>query len=149
MKGLPKASGRDRKVWPPRSRGEHCFALEALMPHDMDMGHFVYGAGARYEFADRTLAHVKVAAGAKLRRQESFYLSWVIPASAGSGRVTVWMSPSIPAQFQFRSTEPANLNREWVKALAMTAMSDRGMVVLEEEEAAAYVRDHPPTLSTG
>ena len=119
------------------------------MPDDMRMGHFVYGAGAKYEFADRTLAHVKVAAGAKLRRQESFYLSWVKPVSEGSGRVTVWMAPSIPAQFQFKTREPATLNREWVKALAMTAMSDRGMVILDEEEAAAYVRDHPPTLSTG
>ncbi|WP_343923047.1 hypothetical protein [Rhodoglobus aureus] len=113
------------------------------------MGQFVYGAGAKYDFTDRTLAHVKVAAGLKLRRQESFYLSWVKPASEGSGRVTVWLSPSIPVQFQFKTPHPEDLNRVWLKALAMTALSDRGMVVLDEEEAAAYVRDHPPTLSTG
>jgi hypothetical protein len=119
------------------------------MAQYVQMGHFVYGANAKYEFSDRTLAHVKVAAGLKLRRQESFYLSWVKPKSEGSGRVTVWLSPSIPVQFQFKTPQPEDLNQVWLKALAMTAMSDRGMVVLEEQEAAAYVRDHPPTLSTG
>ncbi|QYH36249.1 hypothetical protein [Salinibacterium sp. M195] len=113
------------------------------------MGQFVYGAGAKYGFSDRTLAHVKVAAGLKLRRQESFYLSWVKPSSEGSGRVTVWLSPSIPLQFQFTTPRAEELNRVWLKALAMTAMSDRGMVVLDEQEAAAYVQDHPPTLSSG
>jgi hypothetical protein len=124
-------------------------ALRVTMAQYVQMGHFVYGANAKYEFSDRTLAHVKVAAGLKLRRQESFYLSWVKPASEGSGRVTVWLSPSIPVQFQFTTQHPEDLNRVWLKALAMTAMSDRGMVVLEEQEVAAYVRDNPPTLSTG
>lgn len=113
------------------------------------MGHLVYGAGASYEMADRTLAHVKVAAGAKLRRQESFYLSWVVPADQGSGRVTIWLSPSIPIQFQFTSDHPTELNRVWLQALELTAMSDRGMVLLEEEAADTYLGDHPPTLSTG
>lgn len=112
------------------------------------MGHLVYGAGTSYDFDDRALAHVKVAVGAKLRRQESFYVSWVVPVSEGSGRVSIWLSPSIPLQFHFRDKRPTQLNRVWLKALELTAMSDRGMVVLDEEEAEAYVQDHPPTLST-
>lgn len=107
----------------------------------------MYGANARHEFDDRTLAHLKTAVGAKLSRHESFYLSWIVPASHGSGRVTVWMSPSIPVQFQFRSKSAPKLNREWVKALVMTALNDRGMVVLDEHEAPGYLRGHPPTLS--
>lgn len=110
------------------------------------MGELVYGAGTSYEMDDRTLAHVKIAAGAKLRRQESFYLSWVIPANSGSGRVSLWLSPAIPLQFHFRGNTAAQLNRVWVRALEMTAISDRGMVVIPEEEAEAYIRDHPPTL---
>ncbi len=118
------------------------------MRHALGMGELVYGAGTSYAFDDRTLAHVKVAAGAKLRRQESFYVSWVIPATEGSGRVSIWLSPSIPLQFHFRDKRPTQLNRVWIKALELTAMSDRGMVVLVEDEAEAYVKDHPPTLST-
>ncbi|SDR82135.1 DUF7882 family protein [Microterricola viridarii] len=112
------------------------------------MGSLVYGAGTKYEMDDRTLAHVKIAVGGKLRRQESFYLSWVIPSSAGSGRVSIWLSPAIPLQFHFSTPTAPQLNRVWVKALEMTAMSDRGMVVLPENEADDYIRDHPPTLLT-
>ena len=106
------------------------------------MGQFVYGVNTRYEFDDRTLVHLRLAVGAKLRRHESFYLSWVIPAERGSGRVTVWMSPSIPVQFELRSNTVVDVNAGWVKALAMTALSDRGMVILNEAEVSGYLRDH-------
>ncbi|AMB59818.1 hypothetical protein [Microterricola viridarii] len=112
------------------------------------MGVLVYGAGTEYELEERTLAHVKVAAGSKLRRQESFYLSWSIPASAGSGRVSIWLSPAIPLQFHFKSPTAPQLNRVWLTALEMTAMGDRGMVVLPEAEAEQYIRDHPPAPVT-
>lgn len=107
------------------------------------MGELIYGAETSYEMDDRTLAHVKVAVGAKLRRQESFYLSWVIPSSSGSGRVSIWLSPAIPLQFHFRGNTPPKLSAVWIHALELTAVSDRGMVVLPEKEAEAYIRDHP------
>ncbi|SDT31015.1 DUF7882 family protein [Microterricola viridarii] len=107
------------------------------------MGELIYGAETSYEMEDRTLAHVKVAVGAKLRRQESFYLSWVVPASSGSGRISIWLSPAIPLQFHFRGNTAPKLSPIWVQALELTAVSDRGMVVLPEKEAEAYVREHP------
>lgn len=107
------------------------------------MGELIYGGETRYEMEDRTLAHVKVAAGAKLRRQESFYLSWVVPASAGSGRVSLWLSPSIPLQFHFLGNTAPALNPVWLRAMELTAVSDRGMIVLPEKEADSYVREHP------
>jgi hypothetical protein len=111
------------------------------------VGELIYGAGTKSDIDDRTLAHVKVAVGFKLRRQESFYLNWVIPASEGSGRVSLWMSPSIPVQFRYRDNTPPELSRAWLSALEMTALTDRGMVILPEEQAEAYIQDHPQTLT--
>lgn len=113
------------------------------LTHAEGMGELIYGAETSYTMEDRTLSHVKVAAGAKLRRQESFYLSWVIPSSSGSGRVSLWLSPAIPLQFHFLGNTPPKLNPLWIRALEMTAVSDRGMVVIPEAEAEAYIREHP------
>lgn len=111
------------------------------------MGELIYGAETSYPMEDRTLSHVKAAVGAKLRRQESFYLSWVVPASNGSGRVSLWLSPAIPLQFHFLGNTSPTLNPIWVRALELTSVSDRGMIVLPETEAEAYVREHPATLA--
>ncbi|SIN75063.1 DUF7882 family protein [Agromyces cerinus] len=107
------------------------------------MGQLIYGTGTRYDMEDRTLSHVKVAVGAKLRRHESFFLSWIIPADHGSGRVSIWLSDSIPLQFHFNGNTPPELNRTWVKALELTTLSDRGMIILPEGDAEAFITSHP------
>ena len=56
------------------------------------MGQLIYGAGTAYDMDDRTMSHVKIAVGIRLRRQESFYLTWSVPQSQGSGRVSLWLS---------------------------------------------------------
>ena len=117
------------------------------MPDNMIMGHFVYGPNTLYEFDDRTLSHLKLAIGAKLRRQESFYLSWIVPSSLGSGRITVWLGPAIPIQFEFRTEFAPEANREWVKALTLSASGDCGMIVVDELEAAQHLPDNPRTSS--
>lgn len=110
------------------------------------MGELIYGAETSYPMEDRTLSHVKAAVGGKLRRQESFYLSWVVPAASGSGRVSLWLSPAIPLQFHFLGNTSPTLNPVWIRALELTSVSDRGMIVLPEAEAEAYVREHPTSL---
>lgn len=104
------------------------------------MGNLVYASAAKFEFDDRVLSHVKVAVGAKLRRQESFYLSWTLPSSEGSGRRSLWVSPSIPLEFHFRSSRAPEINRVWVLALELSASGDRGMIVMPEADAEAYVQ---------
>jgi hypothetical protein len=99
------------------------------------MGELIYGAGTRYEFDDRVLTHVKVAVGLKLRRNESFYLSWTVPVTSGSGRVSIWISSAVPLQFHFAGSRPPAVNRTWLEAIIASAHSDRGMVIIPEDAA--------------
>jgi hypothetical protein len=107
------------------------------------MGYLVYNDATQYAFDDRTLAHLKIAITSKLRLQESFLLSWRIPAELGGGRVSVWISPAIPLQFLFQAPNPPALNRKWLEALARSSHSARGMVVLAEEDAEAIADADP------
>lgn len=104
------------------------------------MGYLIYGTGDEYEFDDRVLAHLKIAIVAKLRLQESFLINWSVPAGAGSGRVSLWISSGIPLQFRFAGSKPPELNRVWLDALARSSHGIRGMVVMGEEEAVEYLK---------
>lgn len=103
------------------------------------MGHLIYGSGSDYEIDDRTLAHLKVAIVAKLRLQEGFLVNWTMPGDQGEVRVSAWLAPFIPIQFRFSGPEPAELNHTWLEALGTSAHGMRGMVVMPEEDAAAYL----------
>lgn len=102
------------------------------------MGFLVYGGSQEYEFEDRTLAHLKVAITTKLRRQESFLMSWVQPQERGGGRVSVWLAPSIPLVFRFAGGRPPSLNRHWIEVLTNHSHTARGLVVMSEDEAAKH-----------
>ena len=88
-----------------------------------------------YAFDDRTLAHLKTAITYKLRRRESFLVSWEIDASVGSGRRSIWLSPNIPISYQFHGSRRPTLNPVWIKALLDNSHSPRGLVLLAEHEA--------------
>ena len=81
------------------------------------------------EMPDRVLAHVKVVVATKLRRGESFTLSWRHDAGTPRGRSTIWIQPSIPLRFVFSSSEPELLDPEHLKSLANDASSTAGLVV--------------------
>ncbi|MCT1478634.1 hypothetical protein [Microbacterium sp. p3-SID336] len=50
---------------------------------------------------DETLAHLKLVIATKLRRQESFMMTWK-PVDGGiDRRASVWIHPAIPLQFGF------------------------------------------------
>lgn len=99
------------------------------------MGFLNYGGTQEYEFDDRTLAHLKLAITMKLRRQESFLLSWVNPAERGGGRVSLWLSPSIPLSFRFAGSRPAQINKHWLAMLHDASNTPRGLMVMSEDEA--------------
>lgn len=85
------------------------------------------------------LAHLKIAVGTKLRKQESFFLSWKVDPSQGSGRVSLWMNPSQHVGFRFSGSRPPELNKTWLWVLVELADSHRGLIVVHEKEAEAYV----------
>ena len=56
------------------------------------MGKFIYNSSQReIEIDDRVLAHLRVAILNKLRRSESFAMTWEHGVENGSGRTTFWL----------------------------------------------------------
>jgi hypothetical protein len=109
----------------------------------IDVGYLVYDNATQYAFDDRTLAHLKIAITSKLRMQESFLLSWLVPAEEGSGRVSIWISAAIPLQFLYSESKPPPLNRKWLDALARSSHGTRGMIVMSESDAEAIAASEP------
>ncbi|WEK12707.1 MAG: hypothetical protein P0Y48_09515 [Candidatus Microbacterium phytovorans] len=97
------------------------------------MGTIYYGGSATpIHIDDRALAHLKVVVATKLRRGESFTLSWRHPEDEERGRSTIWLHPSIPLRFVFDEPESPELSREWLEELAQTANSSGGMTLVAE-----------------
>ncbi len=100
------------------------------------MGTIFYGgSGTAVHIDDRALAHLKVVISTKLRRGESFTLSWQHPDDQPRGRSTLWLHPAIPLRFVFDDAEPATLSREWVERLAESANSSGGILLVPEDVA--------------
>ncbi|MCT1364100.1 MULTISPECIES: hypothetical protein [unclassified Microbacterium] len=96
------------------------------------MGTIQYGGGSEIHIEDRALAHLKVAIATKLRRNESFTLSWHHPDGDAPGRSTIWLHPSIPLRFIFDDTETPELNAKWMQALMIEASSSGGIMLVDE-----------------
>ena len=74
------------------------------------MGHLFYGTSTEpIQIPDRLLAHIKVVVTTKLRRSESFTLSWT-HVDGTPGRSALWLQPAIPLRFVFDSAEPEALS---------------------------------------
>ncbi len=76
---------------------------------------------------DRELAHLRMLATTKLRRSESFSVSWVNPANP-EGRSTIWLHCSIPLRFELDRAEES-LDRRYLEELANAAHTSAGVVL--------------------
>ena len=65
----------------------------------------------------------------KLRRGESFTLSWRHPDEAPAGRSTLWVNPSIPLRFVFSNPDGEILDPELLKRFAADANSTGGLTI--------------------
>lgn len=81
---------------------------------------------------DRALAHLKIVIATKLRRNESFTLSWVHPEGDPQGRSTIWIHPSIPLRFTFDDPVAPEINMKWVEQLMQSASSTGGISLSAE-----------------
>ncbi|WP_430647975.1 hypothetical protein [Agromyces sp. GXS1127] len=100
------------------------------------MGTLYYGdAGTPIDIDDRALAHLKIAITTKLRRNESFMLSWRHVDTPTPGRSSLWLHPAIPLRFVFEAPIAPQLDREWIEDLMRGANSGGG-IVLDLERAA-------------
>lgn len=92
------------------------------------MGKLIYGSSSRVlEIDDRVLVHLKVVVLSKLRRGESFALSWAHGIDHGSGRSTLWMHQAIPVQFMFNGNRRPTLDRQLIDQLIVAANSPDGI----------------------
>ncbi|MBT2474236.1 hypothetical protein J7E68_06500 [Microbacterium sp. ISL-103] len=96
------------------------------------MGYIAYDSTSELQIEDRALAHLKVVIATKLRRQESFTLSWVHPEGEAFGRSTIWLHPSIPLRFTFESRQPPELNVKWIEDMMQSANTTGGITLVEE-----------------
>ncbi len=94
------------------------------------MGTLYYGA-ARTPIVidDRLLAHLKVVATSKLRRNESFLISWDEPPENGSGRGSVFIHANCDLVYRFDGARPAELDQQLLETMSAESMSSRGLVI--------------------
>lgn len=84
------------------------------------------------EVDDATLAHLKIVIGTKLRRQESFMMTWLPPEQQDfAGRLTVWMHPSIPLSLTFDDAEMPTIDSKRIE-LMMENLNARGELILDQ-----------------
>ncbi|WES63154.1 hypothetical protein P0L94_11875 [Microbacter sp. GSS18] len=90
------------------------------------MGRLYYSTSTdAIEIPDRVLAHLRTLTTTKLRRSESFTVSFCHPA----GRSTIWLHCAIPLRFEFDSAESDALDREYLEELARSAAASGGVVI--------------------
>lgn len=97
------------------------------------MGTLFYD-GDGYELEDRTLVHLQLAISTKLRRRESFFLTWAVPIEQGSGTHTIWVDNGIPIHFSYSGSPPTDVNRAWVEALVVSSGRSFGAYLIPEAE---------------
>jgi hypothetical protein len=92
------------------------------------MGTLFYGASRTpITIDDRLLAHLKIVITSKLRRNESFLLSWDEPPENGSGRASVFIHANCDLVYRFDGSRPAELDQNLLESMAAESMSTRGL----------------------
>ncbi|CAN5358630.1 hypothetical protein BH10ACT7_BH10ACT7_30400 [soil metagenome] len=100
------------------------------------MGYLYYGNNSyAVEIDDRPLAHLKIAILSALRAGRGVAFCFNRPLDIGSGRETLWISPSTEIRFRFHGNRVPQINEHWVKSIILTADSDTGLRLVPEESA--------------
>jgi len=101
------------------------------------VGSLTYGQSLSVEFEDRLLGHLQLVIGAKLRRNESFFLSWRDDQRVGDGRTTIWINPALPLVFKYYGSRMPAVNREWLQLLEQSSNSPGGLQIIDEPNSPA------------
>lgn len=92
------------------------------------MGALYYGASpSPILIEDGALAHLKIVITTKLRRGESFTLSWPHGDGEPLGRSTIWLHPAVPLRFTFDDVEQPELDPQRLSDMAHVAYSMGGI----------------------
>jgi hypothetical protein len=101
------------------------------------VGTFRYDRNDEVEFGDRTLLHLQIVIGQKLRRGESFYFTWRDRDNGSNGRTTIWIHPAVPITYRYTDDQMPKVNSAWLQLLSDTAYSGNGLQIVLEPA------DHP------
>ena len=96
------------------------------------MGRLIYDNTTAVEFDDRVLAHLQLVIGTKLRRGESFYLTWTDDASVGDGRNSIWLHPAVPLRLKYNGSRRPTINTTWIQQMMALANSTEGLRLIPE-----------------
>ncbi|MCU1557734.1 MAG: ATP-dependent ligase [Microbacteriaceae bacterium] len=95
------------------------------------MGHLLYGFPAEsIDLDDRTLAHLQIVVGSKLRRSENFWIEFVHGVDEGGGREVIWIDHAIPLLFRYVSAHHPETDQDWVDELVAQS-SNKGHVIIK------------------
>lgn len=95
------------------------------------MGRMFYGMTEQaIEMEDRLLAHVQSVVLTKLRRGESFSISW--KHDGEPVRETIWVHSSIPLRIVLDDADAGSIDRDILVRLVEAANSNRGMDLSSE-----------------
>lgn len=95
------------------------------------MGKLRYdGTSEPIDIDDATLGHLKLIIGTKLRRQESFMMTWR-PLHGEQRRASIWIHPAIPLQFLFDDADAPHIEKHRVEELMMR-LNATGELVIDE-----------------
>ncbi|UXW85358.1 hypothetical protein NFX31_14265 [Microbacterium azadirachtae] len=98
------------------------------------MGDMYYGGSAApIRIDDRVLAHLKIVITTKLRRGESFTVSWPHGDGEPTGRSSIWLHPAVPLRFVFDEPVAPDLDRPYLARLANAANSTGGIHLTAED----------------
>lgn len=96
------------------------------------MGTLFYGASRTpIRIDDRILAHLKLVATSKLRRNEPFLMSWHDSSDVGGGRSSIWVHPTCDLHYKFDGGTPAAIDQELIEAMSVAANAARGIEIEE------------------
>ncbi|PTL71490.1 ATP-dependent DNA ligase [Rathayibacter caricis DSM 15933] len=96
------------------------------------MGRLVYDSRLDVHFDDRVLAHLQAVIGIRLRRGESFYLSWKDLPNVGNGRSSIWLDPRIALCFRYGSGPAVVIDGDRVRRWVADSYSPGGLRVTED-----------------
>ena len=88
--------------------------------------------GVTVEFDDRLLAHLEIVIVQKLRRQESFLMTWQDEIGLAGGRSGIWLHPASMLHFHFAGKEKVVIDHDWVMKLMASANSAMGLFVSDD-----------------
>ncbi|MFS0853410.1 hypothetical protein [Microbacterium sp. 179-I 3D4 NHS] len=78
---------------------------------------------------DVELAHLRIVIGEKLRRGESFMMSWHTGTEGSDAVFSAWIHPAVPLLFVFDSSAPAPIDSLHIEELNERINSNDGLVL--------------------